>query len=221
MGWRIVVIASLLECAFSFHLMPQTRASLSSRLRSTTEEVVEEEVPSMKPTISAKSLLSEKDVDYTPLMEQLRQGDFKEADQWTRDILITLAGPDAVKRGYVYFTEAKRLPGTDLATVELLWNYYSDDKFGYTVQKNVWRVQKGDFEKFCAKLGWNVKDADTGLDRKRRWFGNSEFIYDLSAPKGHLPLTSALRGTQLLKSLLSHEVWDNDDWKSRDLVEED
>ena len=50
--------------------------------------------------------------------------------------------------------------------------------------------------------------------RKRRWFGDSEFFYDLKAPKGHLPLTSALRGTQLLKALLQHDLWETDDWKA-------
>mmetsp|Transcript_3779 Transcript_3779/g.11588 ORF Transcript_3779/g.11588 Transcript_3779/m.11588 type:complete len:227 (+) Transcript_3779:24-704(+) len=169
-----------------------------------------------KAAIAPSSLLSESGLDYAPLMEQLRSGDFKAADQFTRDALIRLAGPNAQKRGYVYFTEASRLPATDLATIELLWLHYSDGKFGYTIQKNVWRVQKQDFENFCRKLGWNVEDSETGQSRKRRWFGNSEFIYDLSAPKGHLPLTSALRGTQLLKAILNHPVWDNDDWK-RDL----
>ena len=35
-----------------------------------------------------------------------------------------------------------------------------------------------------------------------------QFIYDLKkAPKGHLPLTSALRGTYLLKNLLAHPAY--------------
>lgn len=170
--------------------------------------------------IAESCLLSELDVDYAPLMEALRRGDFKQADQFTRDNLIRLAGPGALKRGFVYFTEARKLPATDLATMELLWQHYSDGKFGYTVQKKVWRLQLEDFENFCVKLGWTTTDADTGLERKRRWFGNSEFIYDLSAPKGHLPLTSALRGTQLLKSILNHAVWDTDEWM-RDLIQLD
>jgi hypothetical protein len=74
------------------------------------------------------------------------------------------------------------------------------------------RLAKGDFETFCTKIGWTTMDGD--VERKRRWFGNSEFIYNLKkAPKGHLPLTSALRGTSLLKKLLEHPVWENDDWK--------
>lgn len=74
-----------------------------------------------------------------------------------------------------------------------------------------WKQSKGDFEAFCRKIGWTTHDGET--ERKKRWFGASEFIYDVKkAPEGHLPLTSALRGTSLLKQLLNHQVWDNDDW---------
>lgn len=75
-----------------------------------------------------------------------------------------------------------------------------------------YRQAKGDFEVFCQKIGWNTKDGE--VERKKRWFGASEFIYDVNkAPEGHLSLTSALRGTSLIKQLLEHPVWDNDDWR--------
>ena len=39
-----------------------------------------------------------------------------------------------------------------------------------------------------------------------------QFSYDLkTAPKGHLPLTSALRGTYLIENLLKHPAFGNDD----------
>ncbi len=75
-----------------------------------------------------------------------------------------------------------------------------------------WSQSKGDFESFCRKVGWTTTDGE--VERKKRWFGASEFIYDVKrAPEGHLPLTSALRGTSLIKSLLNHPVWSNEDWK--------
>ncbi|CAN0577152.1 unnamed protein product, partial [Ectocarpus sp. 12 AP-2014] len=49
------------------------------------------------------------------------------------------------------------------------------------------------------------------VERKLRWFGANEFIYDVDrAPRGHLPLTSALRGTTLLKELMMHPVWETE-----------
>ena len=43
--------------------------------------------------------------DYSVLVSHLQSGDFQKADDETRALLIRLAGPDAVKRGWVYFTE--------------------------------------------------------------------------------------------------------------------
>jgi len=158
-----------------------------------------------------RNLPSECGMDYVPLATMLATGNFKDADQFTRDALIVISGAKAKKRDFVYFTDVKNIPNTDLATIERLWKKFSNGKFGYSIQKKKMKQSKGDFEQFCRKIGWNTKDGE--IERKLRWFGASEFTYDLKkAPEGHLPLTSALRGTSLIKSLLNHPVWDNDDW---------
>jgi len=157
-------------------------------------------------------LPSDVGMDYVPLATMLATGQLAEADQFTRDALIVLAGSKDKGRDFVYFTEVKLIPSTDLATIERLWNKFSGGKFGYSVQKKKYRQSKEDFEVFCRKIGWNTQDGE--VERKKRWFGTSEFIYDVKkAPEGHLPLTSALRGTSLIKELMSHPVWDDEDWK--------
>lgn len=157
-------------------------------------------------------LPSDVGMDYIPLATMLATGQLLEADQFTRDALITLAGSKDAGRNFVYWTEVKKIPSTDLATIERLWNRFSGGKFGYSVQKRKWKQSKENFEFFCKKIGWTTSDGD--VERKKRWFGASEFTYDVKkAPEGHLPLTSALRGTSLIKKLLTHPVWDNDDWK--------
>ena len=55
--------------------------------------------------------------------------------QFTRDALIEIAGSKAKGRDFVYFTEVKDIPSTDLATIERLWSKFSGGKFGYSVQK--------------------------------------------------------------------------------------
>ena len=55
--------------------------------------------------------------------------------QFTRDALIVLAGSKEKGRDFVYWTEVKDIPATDLATIERLWNKFSGGKFGYSVQK--------------------------------------------------------------------------------------
>jgi hypothetical protein len=55
--------------------------------------------------------------------------------QFTRDALIQISGAKAQKRDFVYFTDVKNIPSTDLATIERLWSKFSKGKFGYSVQK--------------------------------------------------------------------------------------
>lgn len=62
--------------------------------------------------------------------------------QFTRDALITISGAKDLGREFVYFTDVKRIPNTDLATIERLWNKFSKGKFGYTVQKVSQVIQK-------------------------------------------------------------------------------
>ena len=180
---------------------------LASAVEAEAEDSAEEEVVAMEPTDPEK-LLSEVDFDYVPLATMLMTRDYKGADQFTREALITLAGEGSQQRGFVYYTEVPQIPATDLATIELLWNKYSDGRFGYSVQRKQWKLAKGDFEAFCRRIGW-TKTVDD-VERKRRWFGESEFVYDDSAPKGHLPLTNAIRGTTLIKAMLNHDVWESD-----------
>jgi len=112
------------------------------------------------------NLPSDVGMDYIPLATLLATGNFEEADQFTRDALIVLSGSKAAGRDFVYFTEVKRIPNTDLATIERLWNRFSKGKFGYSVQKQKWKVSKGDFEIFCQK-NWLDYNGWRGRTQKK------------------------------------------------------
>ena len=56
--------------------------------------------------------------------------------------------------------------------------------------------------KFFKQIDWTVGENNI----YRKW--PAEFIYSLDAAKGHLPLTNALRGTQLFEALLQHPAFD-------------
>lgn len=52
-------------------------------------------------------------MDYTKLRDLLAEGKFQDADDETRALLIKLAGPGAIDRKWVYFTEvraARKIP---------------------------------------------------------------------------------------------------------------
>lgn len=151
-------------------------------------------------------------IDYVPLATMLATGDFLGADQFTRDNLIKLAGAEAKGRAFVYWTEVKTIPNVDLCTMERLWLQFSNGAYGYSIQKRIWDLENGNFDNFIRRIGWTKIENDA--ERKLKWFGANEFIYDLTGPKGHLPLTSALRGTQLLRQLMMHPIWEEYDWKN-------
>ena len=94
--------------------------------------------------IEAPKMESSVGFDFVPLLTALQSGQFREADQLTRDGLITIAGEQAQKRGFVYFSEVPKLPKEDLATIERLWNTYSEGKFGYSVQAKAFNSKKVD-----------------------------------------------------------------------------
>jgi len=178
-----------------------------------------------KADIPEPKVESEVGADYIPLITALKCGELEEADQITRDLLVEIGGAQTQKQGYVYFAQAKSLPMKDMQTIDRIWSTYSDGKFGYAIQKKIWNSPqvKGDFNKFVQQIGWTQGPCG-GCDAicsgcpgtLKRWLpvgakSGNEFIYDTAkAPKGHLPLTSALRGTYLLKSLLDHPAFGAD-----------
>jgi len=184
--------------------VPLARSAVAMRSMPCMQVDAEVEVPVMESACG---------FDFVPLLTALQAGEFREADQLTRDGLITLAGPSAVSRGFVYFSEVPSLPEEDMATIERLWRAYSGNKFGYCVQREFFNSKKvrTDFDKFFDRIGW--KNPDGTLLRWLPEAKNDEFVYDVEkAVKGHLPLTSALRGTQLLDGLMKHKAWEREEF---------
>ncbi|MGI0481167.1 GUN4 N-terminal ARM-like repeat domain-containing protein [Geminocystis sp. CENA526] len=146
-------------------------------------------------------LLSDKNIDYSELQRLLIEQKYQEADVLTRVKLCELAGETAIKRKWVYFTEVEKFPATDLTTIDLLWQVYSEGKFGYKIQRQIWLSLGKDYNQLWTKLQWKSGNKWTKYPQ--------EFIWDLSAPNGHLPLSNQLRGVRVMDALLSHPVWNN------------
>jgi len=143
------------------------------------------------------ALESDLGIDYSQLRDLLQAKDFKAADAETRSLLIKMSGEEAVKRGWIYWAEVKRIPEKDMSTLEGLWQLHSDGKFGFAQQRKIWRKQRGQFDKFALEVSWF-----TAPWTNRNW--PDEFVYTMEAPIGHLPLTNCIRGAQVLQELLDH-----------------
>lgn len=198
------VFAPLRRTTAFFSTLEQSEVEVGS------EEEDKEDLSALLPT----RLLSARNIDYVPLANMLMIRDYLAADQFTRDVLIKLCGAEEEGRNFVYWTEVQKIPETDMKTIEKLWLTFSNGKFGYSTQSRLYTALNGNFDNFIRRIGWTMVDPVSGNERKLKWFGANEFKYDLdTAPIGHLPLTSALRGTQLLKMLMTYPLWTKYDWK--------
>lgn len=135
-------------------------------------------------------------IDYAPLQRALIRQEYEQADRLTSEILRQLAGPGAVKRGYVYYSEVPPMAAVDLESLDRLWLTYSQGRFGFSVQLRLLRSVAGRWELLWPRLGWKQGGIWT------RYPGS--FTWALEAPEGHLPLVNQLRGVRLMDALLSH-----------------
>ncbi|KAK2641861.1 hypothetical protein Ddye_023624 [Dipteronia dyeriana] len=156
-------------------------------------------------------------ISFDLLQQLLSAQNFRQADEETRHLLIALAGESAQKRGYVFFSEVKFISEADLKAIDDLWTQYSANRFGYSVQKRIWEKTDRDFSKFFVKIGW-MKKLDTEMEQYNYRSFPTEFIWELhkDTPEGHLPLTNALRGTQLFTSILTHPAFLNYEQEEED-----
>ena len=141
-------------------------------------------------TVSARGL------DYAPLQRALMAQQFEEADRITSSMLRELAGPEAIRRGYVYYSEVPPIASVDLDSLDRLWVCFSRGRFGFSVQGKLLRSCNGRWELLWPKLAW--KDAG----RWTRYPGS--FQWSIEAPEGHMPLVNQLRGVRLMDALLNH-----------------
>ena len=139
---------------------------------------------------------SESDLDYSTLQQALLEERFEEADRLTSAFLRQLAGEQAERRGYVYFSEVLSIRGLDLVTIDRLWIAYSQGRFGFTVQARLLATLNGRYDKLWPRIGWKREGVWTRYP--------NAFDWSLKAPEGHMPLINQLRGVRLIDALLNH-----------------
>nr|WDB00555.1 hypothetical protein CVCH_041 [Cavernulicola chilensis] len=146
--------------------------------------------------------LTSNSYDYSVLESSLCQGNFFEADQLTQSLLCKLAGEKSQKRQWLYFTEVKQIKPEKLKDINLLWDLYSQGKFGIAIQRKLWFSLNKNWYEFWKEIGW-INNLN--------WLRYpSEFTWGLEAPRGHLPLFNQLRGVQVLEALFLHAAWEED-----------
>jgi len=140
-------------------------------------------IPS-NPSASDVELISAVGVDYTRLRDLLAAQKWKEADEETAKVMLKVAKRE--NQGWLDEDSIENFPCSDLRTIDQLWVKYSSERFGFSVQKRIWKECGGqpgkyDYEIWCKfgdRVGWCVKE---------KWISESEIQYKTNAPPGHLP----------------------------------
>ncbi|MDJ0600382.1 MAG: GUN4 domain-containing protein [Crocosphaera sp.] len=103
---------------------------------------------------------------------------FKEADQETRKIMLELTNRES--ESWIDRSSIEKVSCQEIRTLDQLWKQYSNNQFGFTVQKAIFR-SIGNTERFGDAVGWRENG---------NWLTTNELNYSLDSPQGHLPSTS-------------------------------
>jgi len=120
---------------------------------------------------------------YAKLLNYLASASWREADEETYRLMITTMGKEE-GRGFNR-ADLGNFPCEDLRTLDQLWVQYSNGKWGFSVQKQIWQecgspmTHNDEWERFSDRVGWR-KDSS--------WVWNHDLLYDLiNSPHGEIP----------------------------------
>ncbi|MBE9042293.1 GUN4 domain-containing protein [Oscillatoriales cyanobacterium LEGE 11467] len=124
---------------------------------------------------------------YRKLQNHLASGEWSDADYETIHLILDISGESELEN--LTPSEIEQFPCNALKTIDRLWREYSDGRFGFLTQLELYQSIGGDLtstirqdralvEKWGDKAGWRVNG---------KWLKCSELDYSLSAPEGCHP----------------------------------
>ncbi len=127
---------------------------------------------------------------YQPLETFLKNEQWREADEETFKVMLKVAARE--EQGSLDKNSINNFPGEDLRIIDQLWLKYSKNKWGFSVQKEIYESLGGTkkyneevFRNLCEGIGWR---KEGGSLQKY-----SDLIFNLElAPQAHLPYVGVL-----------------------------
>ncbi|MBD2576631.1 serine/threonine-protein kinase [Oscillatoria sp. FACHB-1406] len=128
--------------------------------------------------------------DYSRLQQFLAAQHWQAANLETIVLILRVVGREAESE--LTEQDIQNFPCTELRAIDGLWTKYSNGRFGFSVQKQIWRnlALEGNenfetWERFGHRVGWRVRKW--GLLGKPIWQSCEEMSFKSNAPKGNLP----------------------------------
>ena len=191
----------------------QAKTETTEPERSSNESTPSEAEEVAAPTATRKiSLVSDKTgIDYTKLSNLLKEGKWSEADLHTYQLVeqIVKSAKQQNKHVFIELKTIAEFSCPDVRTIDYLWKEYSNNKFGFSPQQEVWQSvnQNGDFStqtwrRFATKVGWKEGEVASS----EGYLLHDELDFEpAEAPAGHLPWWFALpdEEQQVIKHLFA------------------
>ncbi len=126
-------------------------------------------------------------VDYTPLRNALAANDYRKANQLTSQLMLKAGDKD--NNRLLFANEIKSFPCVDLGIIDKLWLDYSNGRFGFSVQRDIYRNSGGTIGEYISNRDWRAyrRYATAVGWRNRTYIPIDRYIFNTTAPKGHLP----------------------------------
>ncbi|WP_169219658.1 GUN4 domain-containing protein [Brasilonema sp. UFV-L1] len=148
-------------------------------------------IPVLKQRFEKNINIIVENIRYEKLEELLKKRKWKEADKETLEMMLKLV----MRRNqqFLYEEDIKSLSDNfsdesveqKLIDIDGLWSKYSNELFGFNIQKRIYLDTEKDFNVFSERVGWRKKRGIFGAFFN--WKSYEELDFELTAPKGHLP----------------------------------
>jgi serine/threonine protein kinase len=131
---------------------------------------------------------SAKGIDYSELEKLLKNKQWYEADQLTDKLMLKASGRG--KEGWIDRESIRKFPCEDLQTIDRLWVHYSNGRYGFSVQKQIY-VECGSKLNFSypSSETWEKFRKATAWKSEGKWvnYPDQFFKNNFMSVKGHLP----------------------------------
>ncbi|WP_375471282.1 GUN4 domain-containing protein [uncultured Nostoc sp.] len=131
-------------------------------------------------------LISSVGMDYTQLCNLLMRGMWQKADEETAELMLAVA--KRKNKNWLDYESISNFPCEDLRTIDQLWVKYSNGRFGFSVQKRIYRSLAATTRQDKDNV-WEAFGDVVGWSAGRHWLYDYEITFDITAPEGHLPMS--------------------------------
>jgi serine/threonine protein kinase len=122
--------------------------------------------------------------EYSKLQELLARGKWQEADEETQAVMFEFFGYESIFNASRYQEHIKLFPCENLRKIDQLWVQHSNGRFGFSVQKRIWKSVNKKWDVFGDHIEWRVNG---------NWLSYNNLTFTLDAPVAHLPGLRDLR----------------------------